>query len=86
MWVIWNDDGVYEIWNNDEGICMKFPKGVPAGANESFCPNILAQVQIPAFLKGWGRGGIDLTKDPKKGGMAKLRKGRKDCVRKGGCC
>lgn len=52
MWVIWNDDGVYEIWNNDEGICMKFPKGVPAGAIESFCPNILAQVRIPAFLKG----------------------------------
>ena len=59
MWVIWNDDGVYEIWNNDEGICMKFPKGVPAGANESFCPNILAQVRIPAFLKGGGGEGGD---------------------------
>ena len=22
---------------------MKFPKGVPAGANGSFCPNILSQ-------------------------------------------
>ena len=68
MWVIWNDDGVYEIWNNDEGICMKFLKGVPAGANESFCPNILAQVRIPAFLKGWGRGGLTLPKIPRKGG------------------
>ena len=34
---IWNDDGVCEIWNNDEGICMKFRKDI---ALEQFCPNI----------------------------------------------
>ena len=36
----WNGGGVYEIWNNGEGIWMKFPKDIPAGASGSFCPNI----------------------------------------------
>ena len=37
------------------------------------------------FLRGGGGGGIDLTKNPKKGGMEKLLKDRGD-LKKGGVC
>ena len=46
-------------------------------------PQYIGTSSNPCIFKGVGEGGIDLTKDPKKGGMAKLRKDRRDCVRKG---
>ena len=39
----------------------------------------------PHFFEGGGGGGIDLTKNPKKGGMEKLLKDRGD-LKKGGFC